>query len=80
MKKYSIQPVNVENDFVWELLEKESEHVIGHFFFEEDCIAAARFMENGGAFDGWTPSFMLQPVVVPRDINQEFIAAFSDAA
>lgn len=72
MKKYIVQPVNVDGDFMWEVFETESEHVIGYYFFEEDAKAFALFMENGGAFAGWTPNFMLQEVAAPRDINLEF--------
>lgn len=72
MKKYQIQAVNFEGDFMWELIERESEQVIGYYFFEEDAEAAARFMDTGGAFSGWTPTFILQEVANKRDINLEF--------
>lgn len=72
MKKYETHPVNINGDFMWELTETETEHVIGYYFFEEDARKAARFMEKGGAFDGWTPSFILQDVEIFKDINQEF--------
>lgn len=80
MNKYSIQPVNIEGDFMWELFETETEHVIGYYFFEEDARAAAKFMSAGGAFSGWTPSFMLQEVAAPRDINLEFSELLSVGA
>lgn len=80
MSKYSIYPVNIDGDFMWELTETETEHVIGYFFFEEDARAEARFMENGGAFAGWTPSFILQEVAAPRDINLEFSALLEAGA
>ena len=80
MRKYVIEPVNIEGDFMWELYENETEHVIGHFFFEEDCVKAAKFMESGGAFDGWTPRFILQDLGIERDINLEFSSVFSDAS
>lgn len=72
MNKYSIQPVNLEGDFMWELFERETGQVIEYFFFEDDARDTARFMNGGGAFAGWTPNFMLQEVAAPRDINLEF--------
>lgn len=72
MKKYDVYPINVNDDFMWEVYEIESEHVIGRFFFEDDAIKSARFMERGGGFDGFTPTFILIPVAAPRDINLEF--------
>lgn len=80
MKKYSFEPINNEGDFMWQLYEEQTEQIIGHFFFEEDCAKMARFMENGGAFDGWTPGFILQDLGIERDINLEFSSVFSDAA
>lgn len=72
MRKYDVYAVNMDGDFMWEVYEIESEHVIDRFFFEDDAIKAARFMESGGAFSGWTPTFFLRPVAAPRDINLEF--------
>lgn len=72
MRKYDVYPINANGDFMWEVYETESEHVIGRFFFEEDAINSAYFMENGGAFSGWTPTFFLRQVAAPRNINLEF--------
>jgi hypothetical protein len=72
MRKYDVYPVNVNNDFMWEVYEMESEHIVERFFFEEDAVRTAKFMENGGAFSGWTPAFLLRPVDAPRNINLEF--------
>lgn len=72
MSKYTVKPVNVEGDFMWELHENASGHVVGLYYFEDDALDDAYFMERGGAFDGFTPSFMLQQVAAPRDINLEF--------
>ena len=49
--------------------------VVAEFFFEEDALQLCRFLENGGAFAGHTPSFMLTKV--PTDINDAFAAEFS---
>ena len=72
MRKYDVYPVNMNGAFVWEVYETESEHVIDILFFEEDAIRVAQFMESGGAFSGWTPSFFLRPVAASKDINLEF--------
>jgi hypothetical protein len=80
MKKYEIQPVNVDGDFMWELFETETEHVIGYYYFEEDAQAASSFMNAGGAFSGWTPSFILNEVQIRKNLNLEFSDMLSAGA
>lgn len=77
MSKYTVKPVNVDGNFLWEIFETNSQQVFGQFFFEEDARRQAKFMERGGAFDGWTPSFFLTSVS-GGDINQKFNELFSD--
>jgi hypothetical protein len=77
MKRYQVEPRQVEADFVWDLYETETEQVIDTFYFKDDARKAMKFMESGGAFAGWTPAFMLVSVASVLDINQEFSAKFS---
>lgn len=49
-----------EGKFSWVLYETESELVVGAYDFEDDCIAVMKFMTNGGAFDGFTPTFFVR--------------------
>lgn len=74
--KYLVGPVKTNEEFIWEVYEVSSEQVVGRFYFEEDAVAQAEFMEDGGAFDGFTPQFMLREVALVKDVNQEFSAVF----
>lgn len=76
--KYTIRPTEVLNDYMWEIYENASEHVINTFYFEEDALNYIEFLENGGAFDGFTPSFVLRPIDLPDDINQKFNNLFQE--
>lgn len=73
MYKYSVNPVSVNDDFFWQLYENASELIIATFPFREDAAAAANWMENGGAFNGFTPGFIL---INTRKINEGFEKAF----
>lgn len=77
--KYIVNPVNIENDFIWQVTEITTDQVIKRFFFEDDALEYANFLEDGGAFDGFTPTFILQEVVVQNDLdyNQKFEALFA---
>lgn len=77
--KYIVNPVNIENDFIWQVTEITTDQVIKRFFFEDDALEYANFLEDGGAFDGFTPTFILQEVVVQSDLdyNQKFEALFA---
>lgn len=75
MKKYTVNPVNINGDYVWEILETATQQVIENFFFEEDAIDFAETLEDS-AFEGWTPSFMLKKVEISNDINQRFSSLF----
>lgn len=78
MRNYQVIPFQLENDFLWCVYENKTEYTIAQFFFEDDAERYAGFLERGGAFDGWTPIFMLHRVVAPRDLNQEFSDFLSD--
>ena len=75
MKKYTVNPVNINGDYVWEILETATQQVIENFFFEEDALDFAETLEDS-AFEGWTPSFMLKKVEISNDINQRFSSLF----
>lgn len=79
MSNYYVLPVETEeHDFVWCVMERTTEQLIEAYLFKDDALEYANFLEKGGAFDGWTPSFMLQEVVVPKDLNQEFSTYLAD--
>jgi hypothetical protein len=79
MENYSVSPVMTDdNDFVWCVIEETTDQIIMVFEFEEDASDYCAFLNDGGAFDGFTPTFMLREVVAPieLDYNQKFEAIF----
>ena len=70
---YYVLPLQTEdNDFIWCVMERETEQLIRAFAFEDEADDYSDFLNDGGAFDGFTPSFILREVVLSRNINQEF--------
>jgi hypothetical protein len=82
MKKYSVKITHASDEYLWNLYEKQTNQVIGTFFFEDDAIEKAQIMEKGGGFDGYTPAFMLIPIPaignksLVEDVNQRFKRTF----
>ena len=80
MKKYTVNPVKTEdNDFIWCVVENSTEQIVKAFSFQEDASEFARFLSGGGAFDGWTPTFLLREIAVENELtyNQKFEAIFA---
>jgi len=75
--KYSCEPVFVDDYYCWIIQEIQTEHVIAKFYFEDDALEYLRFLEYGGAFDGYTPEFMLKSMPKRDNINAEFERVFS---
>jgi len=65
-----------DGEFFWSVKETSTNQVIESFHFEEDAMEYANFLIKGGAFDGFTPSFVLREVVFEEDINDKFISSF----
>lgn len=79
MRNYSVIASHMNDDFVWSVYEHSTEQVLETFFFEDDAIDSAEFMENGGAFAGFTPSFMLNRIEIPKEqLNETFQQTFSE--
>jgi hypothetical protein len=73
--KYNVIALRTEdNDYIWCVMEQDTEQLIRAFEFEDDADSYCEFLSAGGAFDGFTPSFILQEVANYRDINREFSA------
>ena len=53
---YKIKKVDEEN---FELVELQTEHNIMSYKTYESARNQYNFMNNGGSFNGWTPSFIL---------------------
>jgi hypothetical protein len=80
MSDYFVLPLQTEDeDFIWCVMENKTEQLIKAFEFEEDASVYCEFLNEGGAFDGFTPTFILQEVVVQNDLdyNQKFEALFA---
>ena len=74
---YTVYPEFDEEDCLeWIVFEFATQQVIDTCLFEEDAVELVEFMEKGGAFHGFTPSFMLTRI--PKmDINSAFAAEFA---
>lgn len=69
MKKYRIVLRSDVQDFLWLIYETQTEQYIASFFFVEDAQDYMRFLNSGGAFDGFTPSFVLTPFKIPETLD-----------
>lgn len=77
MKHYDYFPQFDDNDCLfWRIYEKTTSQVVAEFFFEDDAQEYCEFLENGGAFSGFTPSFILKRVPI-QNINENFQAEFA---
>ena len=71
MRKYEVVASYVNEDYIWNVYETTTRQVIESFYFEDDAEDMAKFLEYGGAFDGFTPAFMLNKFPI-GDINAKF--------
>lgn len=73
---FVVVPVEIDNQFLWCVFEKSTDQVINHFFFEEDAHEYLKFVNDGGAFAGYTPAFMTNVLefVEKPDLNLAFEA------
>ena len=67
---------NDNEELLWIVHEITSDQSVAEFFFEEDAAELCKFLEKGGGFAGFTPTFILQRVPT-LDINQDFQAEFA---
>lgn len=73
---YTYYPKFVDyEDVVWLVDEVATEQIVGEFWFEDDAAEFASFLENGGGFAGFTPSFILKKTQL-GNINDAFAAEF----
>ena len=77
-KHYELFPQLDENDcLIWKVLEHATAQVVAEFWFEDDGQEYCEFLERGGAFAGFTPTFMITSV--PKvDIDAAFAAEFAE--
>jgi hypothetical protein len=72
MEKYTLHEVEYDSNTYYCVYENATEQVYDFFLFENEAKFCKNFLETGGSFDGFTPSFMLRKVTVPSDINNMF--------
>lgn len=74
--KYEIHTVkDNEGNMFHCVYETATEQPFDFFYFLDDARRCREFLERGGAFDGCTPSFILNNFSVPKtkeDINANF--------
>jgi hypothetical protein len=82
MNKYNVIPLETDDhDFIWCVVESQTDQLIESFPFEDEAEESAKFMENGGAFAGWTPTFMLTEIeasITVDNLNQKFDVMYED--
>lgn len=76
MNNYQVVTIQDDQDFFWAVAENQTEQIVDAFVFQEDAEDYARFLEKGGGFAGFTPSFMLRTVKVPESLDESFIREF----
>ena len=76
MRKYDVVVIENEKDFLWGVYENATEQLIDVFFFEDEAQDTAFSYEKGGAFDGFTPAFLLRAVKFKSDLNRAFEQSF----
>ena len=60
MKPYSYKIVVKGAEYLWRIIEERTGNIISDHLFEDDAIEKMKFLGKGGAFDGWTPNFVLR--------------------
>ena len=74
MDNFICVPVEYEGEFLWCVYEAATDQVIESFYFEDEALDYIEFVSSGGAFSGWTPTFMLAEFQTQSetDINEAF--------
>lgn len=74
---YTYYPELNDDDFLlWKIREINTDNIVAEFIFEEDAQEYMEFLEDGGGFAGFTPSFIIKKVPT-KDINEAFSAEFA---
>jgi hypothetical protein len=75
MEHYIVEKANN----AWHVFETTTAQIVGKFQSEKDSIDYRKFLMLGGAFDGYTPSFILNHMVKKLpDINSELETLFNE--
>ena len=74
---YTYYPEFDNDEVLWLVFEEATAQVVAEFFFEDDAQEYCEFLENGGAFSGFTPSFVIKKTQ-SSNINDTFAAVFAE--
>lgn len=79
LRNYTYSPQFDSDDYLWwHVIEQSTKQIVASFIFEDDAQEYMEFLENGGGFAGFTPSFMTRQVSIPAsNINEAFSAEFA---
>lgn len=69
---YHIIALPLDEDFIWCVIETKTDQLMRAFEFQDDADDYCEFLNRGGAFDGFTPPFILREVTLSKTLNQEF--------
>ena len=72
MEKYTIHEVEHEGILFYCVYENASEQVVDFYVSRDDAVNQKKFLDDDGAFSGFTPSFILKKVTTPEEINTKF--------
>jgi hypothetical protein len=72
MEKHTIHTVDYDNNTYYCVFENSTEQVLDFFLIESEANKKKKFLDKGGAFDGFTPEFVLRKVNSYIDINNKF--------
>jgi hypothetical protein len=56
-----------KNCHIYNVLETTTNQIIKTFTQQKDAKNFMRHLNLGGAFDGWTPNFMLKKIIIPKE-------------
>jgi hypothetical protein len=72
MEKHTIHTVDHDNNTYYCVFENYTEQVLDFFLIESEANKKKKLLDKGGAFDGFTPEFVLRKVNSYIDINNKF--------
>ena len=79
-KRYNTYFDYRDSEVIYVVIEAATGLEIDTFWFDIDAEKYEEFLEQGGAFAGYTPAFVLRKVVISKDINEEFSSTFEESA
>lgn len=74
---YEIRTIQSFGETVWAIYETASSQVIRTFPLESEARKHAKFLNLGGAFSGFTPTFMLTEYTEKNDLDESFSLEFA---